>query len=390
VAPESNTQAAVSRTRPGRTISLFVAVTLVMAGAAAASASSPSAWTLDGTPTPAGLGDILFMGPDPAGDGTALFTTGADGSGQRLVHDQWDGIGLSRDGSMLMSRVVADDGRLLPLLMHADGSGAWIMPLADPTLQLGIGDWSPTGERLVFDGWDATDPSRDGLYLVSTDGASVSRLTDSGSRHDWPAYGGSYSPDGDRILFLRPADDVDGDGVSMDLFTVAVDGSSLTRLNPEGIETILLGPSGATDWSPDGTRVAFVGSEGDFWETDLRALFVVGADGAAPTQVTEWADILSVQWSPDGSMLAFTMEVDGRYEVFTVRPDGVALTQVTAGEGVTFSFGPMWSPDSRRLLFMSGTELRSAMDLWTANADGSDLVRVTDAPAGYGGYDWVP
>ena len=62
------------------------------------------------------------------------------------------------------------DGRLLPLVVPADGSGEYWLPLADPTLQLGIGDWSPDGTRLVFDAWDDTDASRKGIYTLSVDG----------------------------------------------------------------------------------------------------------------------------------------------------------------------------------------------------------------------------
>jgi Tol biopolymer transport system component len=330
------------------------------------------------------LGDIVF-----SQTGFTLSTIGTDGTGKQMVHQAWDGIGLSRDGMKLMSPTPAPDGRLLPLILQADGSTEHVLDVSDPHLQLGIGDWSPDGTHLVFDGWDETDDSRKGLYSVSADGSQVLQLTEPGSRHDFPAYGGAYSPDGDRVLFFRPADEVDADGVSMNLFVVDVDGTGMKKLTPRGTETILLGPSGASDWSPDGRRVAFVGSDGDFWESPRHAVFIVGADGSQRKRITSWGDVLSVQWSPNGRQLAFTLADD----IYTVRPDGTDLVKLTSSPKGTYSFGPMWSPDSSRLLFIHGAGHvldRPPAELWIVAADGADPVQVFDSPTEISGYDWVP
>ena len=335
------------------------------------------------------LGDILFNRNVGSGQ-VSLFTIDADGRNERLIHESWDGIGLSPDGHILSSPTVAPDGRLLPLFVQADGSGERFLQIKDPTLQLGVTDWSPDGSRLVFDAWDDTDASRKGLYTMSRDGDNLVRLTKAGLRHDFPAYAGAYAADGDRILFFRPAKAVDADGVSMNLFVVNADGTSTVQLNPAGTETILFGPSGASDWSPDGKQVAFVGSDGDFWKTDRHAVFTVAVDGSHLKRITPWGDVLSVQWSPDGKTLALTMASSKRYQLFTVRPDGTDLVQITSSSDATLSFGPMWSPDGSRILFIRGTGLRSAMDLWIVNADGTKPVQVTHSPTEYGGYAWVP
>ncbi len=174
-----------------------------------------------------------------------------------------------------------------------------------------------------------------------------------------------------------------------DLFVVNVDGTGRKKLNPSGTETILLGPSGASDWSPDGRQVAFIGSEGDFWESPRHAVFIVGADGSQPKRITPWGGALSVQWSPDGQQLAVTMAGD----IFTLHPDGTEMEQLTSSEIGAFSFGPMWSPDSSQLLFIRGPGQlldRGPVELWVMEADGTDPVPVLDPPAEIGGYDWVP
>ncbi len=332
------------------------------------------------------LGDILIYRGDPG----SLFTIDADGRNEKLIHQAWDGIGLSPDGQTLLSPTLAPDGRLLPLLVATDGSGEGFLALNDPTLQMGVTDWSPDGARLVFEAWDDTDQSRKGIYTVSRSGSDIVRLTTAGWRRDFPAYAGAYSPDGGRILFLRPASEVDGDGVSMNLFVVKADGTGLVQLNPAGTNTILFGPSGASDWSPDGKQVVFVGSDGDFWKTDRHAVFTVAVDGSQLKRITPWGDFLSVQWSPDGKTLAFTMATPTtKYQIYTARPDGSDLKQITSSDDGTLSFGPMWSPDGSRLLFIRGTRLRFAMDLWIVNSDGTKPVQLTHSPTGYGGYAWV-
>jgi Tol biopolymer transport system component len=66
-----------------------------------------------------------------------------------------------------------------------------------------------------------------------------------------------------------------------------------------------------------------------------------------------------------------------------VRPDGAGLSQIRLQVGTAnyFAFHPHWAPDGTRIIFsmfINGTE-----GLYTANPDGSNVVRVTDAPTGF-------
>lgn len=358
------------------------APTSVPSGSIAAEPASPST----GTDVYEGeLGAIVFN------RSLDLYTIATDGSREQLIHESWDGIGLSRDGTTFFTPATAPDGRLLPLILPADGSGEYWLPIADPTLELGIGDWSPDGTRLLFDAWDGTDATRAGIYTLSLEGNDLVRLTNAGPRSNIPAYTGAYSPDGKRVLFFSPVAEDKGDAGSMNLFVVDDDGTDLVQLNPPDTQAGLVGPSGASDWSPDGQQVAFVASNGNFWSTVDRAVFVVNADGSDPVRITEWGDILTVQWSPDGQLLAVTMAGSmGTDEIVTVRPDGTNPMPVTSSEEGTFSFGATWSPDGSQLLFIRGTDLRGSMDLWIVNADGTNPVQITNSSVEVGGYEWVP
>jgi Tol biopolymer transport system component len=365
----------------GRARSTLTALVLIGAGAC-----SPGGG--DGTapvaPAETGVkGDIVFN--RVAGGELALFAIERDGSGEKRIRALEDFVTLSPDGSRFLGAVPAEDGRIAPETFEVDGSDHVVLSIADPTLQLGDVRWSPDGERILAQGWDDTDPSRTGLYTVrSADGSDVVRLTEPGDAIDYPV---TYAPDGARVLFARDAPPIDHHG-SMDLMVVDADGSGLVRLNPRGTSAGLTFGTQAASWSPDGTQVAFVASEGSFQE-DPRAVFVAEADGTDVRRITPWDVTLVAQWSPDGAWIAFdSSRSDGPHDLFVVHPDGGQPTRLTSSEDGRFSFGPVWSPDGTELLFVRGQDGFDTTDLWTVHVDGTALNQVTDVPAEYGGYAW--
>jgi Tol biopolymer transport system component len=178
----------------------------------------------------------------------------------------------------------------------------------------------------------------------------------------------------------------------MNLFVVEADGSHIVQLNTEATTAGLTSAPviASASWSPDGRQVTFVASSGSFWE-DPRAVFVVDADGPNPRRITPWSETLDSMWSPDGRWIAFDQSDGGPHDLFVVHPDGTALAQITFSdqEGL-FSFGPVWSPDGAKLLFVRGLDEFDDTNLWIANADGTELKQITNSPSGYGGYAWIP
>jgi TolB protein len=351
----------------------------------------------EGSPTgspsadPSEGGSIVFN-RGAAGTDLAVFRISLDGTEEQRIRLVGDGAILSPDGTRMMDPRPADDGRLTTSVFDIDGSGYKVLPIDDPTLQLGYGAWSPDGNRFVTDGWDETRDDRKGLYTRrSADGGDIVRLTDPGIRYDFPMTPGGYSPDGSRILFFRPSTRAVGDGEPMDLFAVSVDGTDLQKLDPPGTTTGLVGGGIAASWSPDGRKVAVVLSSGSFWDDDARGVYVVDADGSHVKLITPQGDILSAQWSPDGRWIAFDKADGGPHDLFVIHPDGSGLAQITSSkEDGLFSFGPVWSPDSTKLLFVRGLDELDSTDLWTVNVDGTGLSQVTHSPGGYGGYAWLP
>jgi TolB protein len=140
---------------------------------------------------------------------------------------------------------------------------------------------------------------------------------------------------------------------------VTVDGSDRRRLNATELDT-------APAWSPDGTRIAFVGLAGEDGQ-----IFVVRPDGGGLTQVTHVenrdAEVGAPVWSPDGTRIAY---VDGQHRLMVLNADGTGLRALAGSVSADFPM-PSWSPDGTRLTFMRGELEKSRISV--VGADGQAL-----------------
>ena len=146
-----------------------------------------------------------------------------------------------------------DGSRVFAATIRPDGTDYTELPIDDPTLNVGCMLWSPDGTRLACEGWDDTDPTRNGIYTINaSDGGGLQRVTSSpGGNHDLP---GSYAPDG-RLVFARIAPDrdnghlmvVDPDGGEPEQLTEGTYG--IPRISPDG-ETILADHDGVLHLIP--------------------------------------------------------------------------------------------------------------------------------------------
>jgi len=100
---------------------------------------------------------------------------------------------------------------------------------------------------------------------------------------------------------------------------------------------------------------------------------------------------ISVRFSPNGKLIAFTNEVGPENQIWTVHPDGSGLKQLTKGDDGSVSIVPVWSPDGVKLLFQR--KQNGQVTLWTMNADGTDQKQLSITPLAsdwIGPYAWWP
>ena len=173
-------------------------------------------------------------------------------------------------------------------------------------------------------------------------------------------------------------------------YVVAVEGGKPRRVTT-GTATAGAYDTAAT-WSPDGARLAFtrVRSAGE------AAVFVVRADGRGLRRLTPWSlDASAASWSPDGAKLVFesysTPHPGKSANLFTIRPDGRAMTQITHfSGGETQAFGPAWSPDGRKIVWH---KIGPAVNqLFVSDADGGNERQLTRMPGNprVSHPDWGP
>lgn len=257
-------------------------------------------------------------------------------------------------------------------MAYSDKSGIWAVdpsnPDADPVLlrpnEARSNDesmpiaWSSDGSKLLITRGDPSFRGPDDLVVLNCDGTET-LLAHGGM--DELFTGGSFTPDGSKVIYgviswSTPEEDwrsgiyvVDADGGSPRLIYAAG-----RRPPPDSFQMALFLPT----LSPDGSRIAFFEGMGDW----ANYLWVMNADGSDKHRIfgtEEAGHVSALQWSPDGTRLAF--ETVGVLYVVNVDGSGPPLANVTGRS-------PYWSPDGSRIAF-----LRERGILHTMAPDGSDV-----------------
>jgi TolB protein len=249
----------------------------------------------------------------------------------------------SRDGKAL---IYNSNGRLFWFDL---GSGR---PVA---LNTGFATSNNNDHVLSFDGrsiaishHSAEDQNRSIVYTVPGRGGTPKRVTPLG-----PSYLHGWSPDGRFLLYTGERN---GD---FDVYRIAVDGGTETRL------TSTPGLDDGPEYTPDGQYIYF-----NSVRSGTMQIWRMRADGSAQEQIT--SDQFN-NWfphpSPDGAslvFLSFRSDVAPSdhpfYKQVYLRLMPVAggaarvLAYVYGGQG-TINV-PSWSPDSKRVAFVSNTDMR--------------------------------
>lgn len=292
-------------------------------------------------------------GAKSAKGGDAAHLLAVTGSGKALER-------ITADPSNDTEPALAPDGKTLLFMATGDDGESTIVGV-DPTSGAGRTLYTSANAHSSDPAWmpDGTGV----VFLTDAPGsASVVRtLTNTPNAAITVVVGGAIAPGA-----ASPA--VSPDGKRLALTTMVRGGANIAVVNMDGSRLTILGEGGTPAWSPDGKKLTFQRNV-----SGNPQLFVINADsGGSVVQVTnDKYACKTPRWSPDGKFIVFSTNrgwdtkqkgkasKDGTWNLYTVKPDGTNLTQITDGDGSAKD--PFWGADGR-IYFAS--DQGGNFDLW--------------------------
>ncbi len=347
-------------------VSALVMLVLVVAACGSGAADSHS--SSGPTPPPPLPGRIVFVDLPQVPGHWHVYMLASDGSGRTLVSappagGDYHHPTVSPDGTrILFDRMLGDFGDRI-MVVNTDGSG--LRDITHGCTDHACGDdhpaWSPSGTRIAFErftgvfhrGGYCCAHASIGIWIANADGTHPHQLTQLQPGSGWEDHAPSFSPDGRRLLFMR-----DGDGPRTNrssIWTIAVNGT-----HPRLVYRLPYdrpGGGGNARWSPDGSRILF--SDNCLYESCrpvpafVPQVFTIRPDGTDLHQLTHGTGGTHPAWSPDGHWIVLLRPVDNpttacpwgpRHELYVMKANGTAIRRITTSANVCDPGQPDWGP----------------------------------------------
>jgi Tol biopolymer transport system component/DNA-binding winged helix-turn-helix (wHTH) protein len=189
----------------------------------------------------------------------------------------------------------------------------------------------------------------------------------------------AFSPDDSAIAYSRD----DGKGFEIFVRQLGSDGREI-QITSDG------GQNMEAAWSPDGKLIAY-------YSYAKEGIWLVSPIGGPPRQLTKIGSHPS--WSPDNQWIVFQSNPisDLSFEgsgfargsvLWMIHPDGTGEKQLTVSGTPAGGHGdPSWSPDGKYIVFQSENEPYEG--LWSIRPDGKGLVDLTPKGSGFLPHDPV-
>ena len=216
--------------------------------------------------------------------------------------------------------------------------------------------WSPDGSQLLFSKGDARGPMH--LFLIHSDGSGLRQITTGAFINEF----GAWSPDGATIAFRSNRDG------SPELYQMRPDGANVRRLTFGGA------PNTFPSYSPNGS-IVFNSKRTGVWQ-----IFKL-APGKPPAQITNNAfSNENPVYSPDGQLIAFQSNRQGRDAIYVINADG-SNERIVSGEEPATVF-PAWKSNGV-LTFSSSPNADRPVDSVKAISLDSGTVSTIPIKAGF-------
>jgi len=211
---------------------------------------------------------------------------------------------------------------------------------------------SPDNTKIAF--VSQRDGNRE-IYVMNLDGTNVSRLTNNAKWDIHP----TWSHDGTRLAFVSNRDGVNN------IYTMSsLNGSDVVRVTSNAR------PDNSPSWSPDGKEIVFSSELGSPLESPVPRLYRIKSDGTGQTMISKTTKEHEIEpcWSSQNLIVYCRSSNTGGAQIFTMKPDGTAVTQLTTGAG---GWHPDYCDSGSSIAFVS--DRTSAVRIFTMLSDGTKV-----------------
>lgn len=134
------------------------------------------------------------------------------------------------------------------------------------------------------------------------------------------------------------------------------------------------------EYSPDGTKIAYTQTV-----SSTVQVFTANADGTNPLQITSSSEhTYTPSWSPDGTKILYGQAVSGSVRIYRMNADGTSQTELTSSASY---YDPEYSPDGTKIVALLDA---SDDEVVIMNADGSSIVNLTNNSVNEQKASWSP
>jgi Tol biopolymer transport system component len=195
-------------------------------------------------------------------------------------------------------------------------------------------NWTPDNKFLIF---NSVSPKENLLYKYDLKSGEISKLNTGFANQNNNDHVLSY--DGKMLAISNHV----GEKRTSTIFVLPVTGSD----NPTKITSELNGHSYLHSWSPDNKKLVFTGQRNNEWN-----IVSVDIETKKETILTEDATLDDgPEYSPDGKYIYFNSVRTGTMQLWRMKPDGSDEEQVTFDE--YNNWFPHFSPDGKWILYVA-------------------------------------